>query len=363
LTTFSGMLSSRLSPFLRTSLAGVSQSQSFLYRSQRPCSSNRLLSSLVVAEHDHKTLTGGTLATLTAALSLKGESVDVLVLGKDVQSVAAQAQKVNGVKRVFVASNPHYEQFIADLLTPAIVQLQQKEKYTHVLTPASNFGKNLIPRVAALLDVSAISDIVQVIDASQFKRPIYAGNAIATVKSDDPIKVISVRGTSFEKAPVADGKAELVTLDAPSGLDEIASKVSWVSKEVSKSERPELTGAGIVVSGGRALKSAENFKIIYDLADKLKAAVGASRAAVDAGYCSNDLQVGQTGKIVAPQLYLAIGISGAIQHLAGMKDSKIIVAINKAEDAPIFQVADYGLVADLFTAVPELTSKLSSKTA
>jgi len=293
---------------------------------------------------------------------LKGD-VDVLVLGKDAQSVASQAQKVNGVKRVYLANSPHFENFLAELLTPSIIQLQEKNKYSHLLTPASNFGKNLFPRVAAHLDVSAISEIVQIIDDSQFKRPIYAGNAIATVKSSDSIKVITVRGTSFEKATVADGKAELVNLDLPSGLDEISSKISWVSKEVSKSERPELTSANIVVSGGRALKSAENFKIIYDLADKLKAAVGASRAAVDAGYCSNDLQVGQTGKIVAPQLYFAVGISGAIQHLAGMKDSKVIVAINKAEDAPIFQVADYGLVADLFTAVPELTQKVPSKTA
>jgi len=343
---------------LFTKSFGSSRS-SVLGRSQRPTSfsSNRYLSSLVVAEHDHKSLTGGTLATLTAALALKGESVDVLVLGKDVQSVAQQAQKVSGVKRVFVSNSPHFEQFIADLLTPSIVELQKKEKYTHVLAPASNFGKNLLPRVAAHLDVSAISDIVQIIDASQFKRPIYAGNAIATVKSDDPIKVISVRGTSFEKASVSDGNAELVSLVPPSGLDAISANIAWVSKEVVKSERPELTSAPIVVSGGRALKSAENFKIIYDLADKLNAAVGASRAAVDAGYCSNDLQVGQTGKIVAPQLYFAVGISGAIQHLAG-KDSKVIVAINKAEDAPIFQIADYGLVADLFTAVPELTKKL-----
>eukprot|EP01099_Mayorella_cantabrigiensis_P001134 TRINITY_DN1474_c0_g1_i1.p1 TRINITY_DN1474_c0_g1~~TRINITY_DN1474_c0_g1_i1.p1 ORF type:complete len:356 (-),score=95.37 TRINITY_DN1474_c0_g1_i1:77-1144(-) len=355
------MISTRLAPSLRSSVAV--QSQSFLYRSQRPLSSHRFLSSLVVAEHDHKSLTGGTLATLTAAFALKGEAVDVLVLGKDVQSVAAQAQKVNGVKRVFVSSSPHYEQFVADLLTPSIVQLQNQEKYTHILAPASNFGKNLFPRVAALLDVSAISDIVQVVDGSQFKRPIYAGNAIATVKSLDPIKVITVRGTSFDKAPVSNGSAEIVNLQPASGLDELSGKITWVSKEVTKSERPELTSANIVVSGGRALKSAENFKIIYDLADQLKAAVGASRAAVDAGYCSNDLQVGQTGKIVAPQLYFAIGISGAIQHLAGMKDSKVIVAINKAEDAPIFQVADYGLVGDLFNVVPELKEKLASKKA
>lgn len=310
------------------------------------------MSVLVIAEHDGKSLKPSTLNTVTAAQKID-DSVDILVCGKEISSVCEEAKKINGITKVLSADNVALEHQLPENVTPVVTALA--DKYSHILAPATTFGKNLLPRVAALLDVQQISDITAVVDASTFVRPIYAGNAIATVKSDDAKKVITVRSTGFDKAPTGQGSAsvESVSSVGDSGLS------SFVGQELSKSERPELTAANIIVSGGRGLGSAENFAIIEKLADKLNAAVGASRAAVDAGYVPNDYQVGQTGKVVAPNLYIAVGISGAIQHLAGMKDSKVIVAINKDAEAPIFQIADYGLVADLFTAVPELTEKLS----
>lgn len=307
---------------------------------------------LVIAEHDNTALKPATLNTLTAAKVLG--DVHMLVIGHNCKAVADAAAKAEGVAKVLLSEAPGFAQQLAENLTPVIVNAARK--YSHILAPASTFGKNLLPRVAALLDVQMISDISGVIDADTFKRPIYAGNAIATVKSADPIKVMTVRGTAFAAAPAAGGSAAVESL-VPAGEGDVGLS-KFVSQEVAKSERPELTAARIIVSGGRGVGSKENFAVIEKLADKLGAAVGASRAAVDAGFAPNDWQVGQTGKIVAPELYVAVGISGAIQHLAGMKDSKVIVAINKDPDAPIFQVADYGLVADLFTAAPELTGKL-----
>mgnify|MGYP000882221705 CR=1 FL=1 len=307
---------------------------------------------LVVAEHDNATLKPATLNALTAAKAL-GE-VHVLVAGHSCKAVAEVVAKAEGVAKVFLSEAPGFAHQLAENLTPVIVNVARK--YSHILAPATSFGKNLLPRVAALLDVQMISDISAVIDADTFKRSIYAGNAIATVKSGDAIKVLTVRGTAFAAATATGGSAAVESL-VPAGEGE-AGLAKFVGQEVAKSERPELTAARVIVSGGRGVGSKENFAVIEKLADKLGAAVGASRAAVDAGFAPNDWQVGQTGKIVAPELYVAVGISGAIQHLAGMKDSKVIVAINKDPDAPIFQVADYGLVADLFTAVPELTGKL-----
>lgn len=306
---------------------------------------------LVIAEHDNAHLKGSTLNTVSAALKTSGE-VHVLVAGHGCAAVAQAAARIQGVSKVLHADAPHLAEGLAENVAEQILAVARN--YTHVLAPATAFGKNVLPRVAAKLDVAQVSDIASVESADTFTRPIYAGNVIATVQSLDAIKVITVRTTHFDAA--GDGgsaSVETLTPVADSGLSR------FVSREVAKSDRPELQGAKVVVSGGRGMGSAENFKLLEPLADKLGAAMGASRAAVDAGYAPNDWQVGQTGKIVAPNLYIAVGISGAIQHLAGMKDSKIIVAINKDPEAPIFSVADYGLVADLFEAVPELVKALT----
>lgn len=306
---------------------------------------------LVYAEHDNKELKPATLATVTAAVQMGGD-VHLLVAGADCQAVAQEAAKVAGVSKVLVADNAAYTNQLAENISLLVKALATD--YSHVVAPATTTGKNFLPRVAALLDVSMVSDITAVIDANTFERPIYAGNAIATVKSSENVVVVSVRGTAFEPAELT-GSASIEAVD----IAEDADKSSFVKEELAKTDRPELTSANIVVSGGRALASGENFtKYIEPLADKLDAAVGASRAAVDAGFVPNDMQVGQTGKIVAPNLYIAIGISGAIQHLAGMKDSKTIVAINNDPESPIASVADYFLEGDLFDVVPELIEKL-----
>lgn len=306
---------------------------------------------LVYAEHDNKELKPATLATVTAAVQM-GSDVHLLVAGADCQAVAQEAAKVAGVSKVLVADNAAYANQLAENISLLVKALATD--YSHVVAPATTTGKNFLPRVAALLDVSMVSDITAVIDANTFERPIYAGNAIATVKSSENVVVVSVRGTAFEPAELT-GSASIEAVD----IAEDANKSSFVKEELAKTDRPELTSANIVVSGGRALASGENFtKYIEPLADKLGAAVGASRAAVDAGFVPNDMQVGQTGKIVAPNLYIAIGISGAIQHLAGMKDSKTIVAINNDPESPIASVADYFLEGDLFDVVPELIDKL-----
>ncbi len=302
---------------------------------------------LVLAEHDNKKLKSSTLNTVTAAKQLDGDT-HVLVLGADSNAVAQEAAKIEGVTKVLHGDNPVFEQVLAETFSEAIISYA--DGYDTILAPASTYGKNVMPRVAAKLDIQQVSDIIGIEDKNTFHRPIYAGNAIATVQTSDAKKVITVRMTAFDKAPAEGGSATIEEIsDAPN-----QKKSSFVGLETSKGDRPDLTSANIVVSGGRGVGSAENFKIIEELADKLGAAVGASRAAVDSGYVPNDYQVGQTGKIVAPDLYIAVGISGAIQHLAGMSDSKVIVAINTDEDAPIFQVADYGLVADLFDVVPKL---------
>jgi electron transfer flavoprotein alpha subunit len=308
---------------------------------------------LVIADHDNASLKDNTHKTVTAALALSSD-VDVLVAGKGAKAVADAAAKITGVRKVLLAESDALGQGLAEAVTSVIVPLMAN--YDAVLTPATSQGKNFSPRVAAKLDVAQISEIVEVVDGSTFVRPIYAGNALETVQSSDAKKVITVRPTAF-KAAAEGGSAAVESIGAGDG----APKTKFVDQQLVKSARPELSGAKIVVSGGRAMGSAEEFQRVIDpLADKLGAAVGASRAAVDAGYAPNDYQVGQTGKVVAPELYVAIGISGAIQHLAGMKDSKIIVAINKDGDAPIFQVADFGLVADYKTAVPELMAALTA---
>ncbi|EFA77086.1 electron transfer flavoprotein alpha subunit [Heterostelium album PN500] len=315
---------------------------------------------LVVAEHDNKDLLSSTLNTITAANKL-GSDVLLLVAGNNCKSVVDKATKIKGVKTVFHADHPLLEHGLAETLSPVVVGLKERQQLTHIFTPATNFGKNFIPRVAALLDVGAVSDITSIKSDDTFTHPIYAGNAIATVKSEDAVKIGTIRTTAFEKAPVEGGSAAVEQLDWIAPLvDQAASStnIKWEGSQVIKSERPELTGARVVVSGGRGMKSGENFKMLEELADTMGGAVGASRAAVDSGFVSNDLQVGQTGKVVAPELYIAVGISGAIQHLAGMKDSKVIVAINKDAEAPIFQVADVGLVGDLFKVVPELTEAI-----
>ncbi len=309
------------------------------------------MSILVVAEHDNSEIKGSTLNTVTAASEIGGD-VSILVAGSESSSVAEQAAKISGISLVIHVDDPIYKNFLAEDLGNLVVSVA--DGFNYILAPATTFGKNFLPRVAAKLDVQQISDIISVEDADTFKRPIYAGSCIATVKSTDSVKVITVRTTAFDASPMVDSS---VNVDVGAVVDSLNNS-KFVSDEIAESDRPELTAADVIVSGGRALGSSENFKIIEALADKLGAAVGASRAAVDAGYVPNDYQVGQTGKIVAPSLYIAIGISGAIQHLAGMKDSKVIVAINKDEDAPIFQVADYGLVGDLFEAVPELTDSV-----
>lgn len=307
---------------------------------------------LVYAEHDNKELKKATLNTVTAASKIGGDIV-VLVAGLGCEAVAEQAAKVAGVSKVLCASNAAFEHQLAENVAKLVVSLAGD--YSHIVVPATTTGKNFLPRVAALLDVNMLTDVTAVIDAETFERPIYAGNAIATVKDTESKKVITVRTTAFDAAAAEGGAASIEQVSA----GEDAGKSKFVGEELAKSDRPELTAAEIVVSGGRALGSGENFtKYIEPLADKLGAAMGASRAAVDAGYVPNDLQVGQTGKIVAPNLYIAAGISGAIQHLAGMKDSKVIVAINNDPEAPISQVADYFLEGDIFTVLPELTSKL-----
>ena len=309
------------------------------------------MSVLVVAEHDNQSLKPVSLAVAAAAEAIGG-GFDLLVAGRGCAGVAEQAAAIVGAGRVLLADHAAYEHQLAENIASLAAELGAS--YSHILAAHTTTGKNFLPRVAALLDVAQISDIVAVLAEDSFKRPIYAGNAIAAVQSSDPIKVISVRGTAFEPVAADGGGAAIETLDSQhdSGLS------SFVGEQLAKSERPELTAAGIIVSGGRGMGSGENFRLLEGIADKLGAAIGASRAAVDAGFVPNDMQVGQTGKIVAPELYIAVGISGAIQHLAGMKESKTIVAINKDEDAPIFQVADYGLVADLFQALPELESLL-----
>ena len=307
---------------------------------------------LVYAEHDNKELKKATLNTVTAASKIGGDIV-VLVAGLGCEAVAEQAAKVAGVSKVLCANNAAFEHQLAENVAKLVVSLAGD--YSHIVAPATTTGKNFLPRVAALLDVNMLTDVTAVIDAETFERPIYAGNAIATVKDTESKKVITVRTTAFDAAAAEGGTASIEQVSA----GEDAGKSKFVGEELAKSDRPELTAAEIVVSGGRALASGENFtKYIEPLADKLGAAMGASRAAVDAGYVPNDLQVGQTGKIVAPNLYIAAGISGAIQHLAGMKDSKVIVAINNDPEAPISQVADYFLEGDIFTVLPELTSKL-----
>ncbi len=308
------------------------------------------MTALVIAEHDNASLKASTLNTVTAASQCAAD-IHVLIAGHHCEAAAAAAAQIAGVSKVIVADNAAFADGLAENV--AAQALSIAKQYTHVLAPATAYGKNILPRVAACLDVGQISEITKVDAPDTFERPIYAGNAIATVQSIDPIKVITVRATGFDAA-AAGGSAAIEKIDAVAD----SGKSNFVSRELAKSDRPELTAAKVIVSGGRGIGSAENFKILEPLADELGAAMGASRAAVDAGYVPNDWQVGQTGKIVAPQLYIAVGISGAIQHLAGMKDSKTIVAINKDAEAPIFSVADYGLVADLFEAVPALVKEL-----
>ncbi len=310
------------------------------------------MTSLVIAEHDNQSLKPSTLNTIAAAVQIGGD-IDVLVAGENCAAAGQAAAQIPGVKRVRVADAAQLGNQIAENIAEQVLAIA--EGYSHILAPATAFGKNFAPRVAARLDVAQVSEITAVVSADTFVRPIYAGNAEATVCSGDPVKVITVRTTGFDAVAATGGSATVETVDAvaDTGL------TSFIGREVAKSDRPELTAASVVIAGGRGIGSEENFKkLLEPLADRLGAAIGASRAAVDAGYAPNDWQVGQTGKIVAPQLYIAIGISGAIQHLAGMKDSKVIVAINKDEESPIFGVADYGLVADLFQVIPELTSAL-----
>lgn len=305
------------------------------------------MSILVIAEHDNASINGATLNTVTAAKDIGGD-ITVLVAGEGCAAAADAAAKIDGVSKVLLADNAAYGHQLAENVSLLVAELGKD--YGYILAPATTNGKNMLPRAAALLDVAQISEIISVESGDTFKRPIYAGNVIATVQSDDPIKVITVRATAFDAAAAEGGSASVESVDSAQD----AGTSSYVSEELAKSDRPDLTAADIVISGGRGMQNGDNFSMLYTIADKLGAAVGASRAAVDAGFVPNDMQVGQTGKIVAPGLYVAVGISGAIQHLAGMKDSKVIVAINKDEDAPIFQVADYGLVADLFDALPEL---------
>ena len=309
------------------------------------------MTTLVIADHDHTALSPAVLNTVAAAQRLGGD-IHVLVAGSNAAAAAKAAASIAGVSKVLHVDAPHFASPTAENVAAAAVAIVKADGYSHVLAPATGFGKNVTPRIAALLDVAQISDIVVVESPDTFVRPIYAGSVLATVRSSDAIKVITVRATGFDAAAATGGSAEIVSAAAQpeSGLSRVT------GQELSKSERPELTSARVVISGGRGLGSAENFKLLEALAGKLNAALGASRAAVDAGYVPNDYQVGQTGKIVAPDLYIAVGISGAIQHLAGMKDSKVIVAINKDAEAPIFQIADYGLVGDLFQILPELTA-------
>ncbi|XP_038048463.1 electron transfer flavoprotein subunit alpha, mitochondrial-like [Patiria miniata] len=329
--------------------------------SRRICQSFSVLSrhnsTLVIVEHNNESVTPITLNTLTAASKIGGD-VSCLVAGTGCGKVVEELSKVPGVSKIMVADNEAYKGFLPEALTPLLVATQKQFNFTHITSGATAFGKNLIPRLAAKLDVSPISDIIGIESPDTFVRTIYAGNAVSTIRSLDAVKVFSVRGTAFEAVEVGSGSAASEQAPDPGATNDLS---TWESQSLSKSDRPELTSADNVISGGRGMKNGENFELLYKLADKMHAAVGASRAAVDAGFVPNDMQVGQTGKIVAPQLYIAVGISGAIQHLAGMKDSKVIVAINKDPEAPIFQVADYGLVADLFKAVPEMTDIIEKK--
>ena len=306
---------------------------------------------LVIADNDNESIKAPTLVTVAAALQIGG-NVDVLVAGSGCGAAGEEAAKIDGVNKVLVADNDTYGHDLAENLAALVVELAAG--YSHIMTSTTTSGKNFLPRVAALLDVGQISDITAVVSEDTFERPIYAGNAIATVQSSDSVKVITVRGTAFDPVPADGGSAAVENVGSvtDSGVS------TWDREQIVERDRPELTAASVIISGGRGMQNGDNFTLLEGVADKLGAAVGASRAAVDAGFVPNDMQVGQTGKIVAPELYVAVGISGAIQHLAGMKDSKVIVAINKDEDAPIFQVADYGLVADLFKAVPEMDGML-----
>jgi electron transfer flavoprotein alpha subunit len=309
------------------------------------------MSILVIAEHNNQQINPATLSALAAAVKLGGD-IDLMVAGTNCQAVIDQASQISCIAKVIAIDNSACQHFLAENIAPLIAD--NAAGYSHILAAATTTAKNIMPRVAALLDVQAISDISAVISENTFKRPIYAGNLIATVQSNDVVKVITVRATAFDAVEATGGSAAVETLDSVNDMG----ISSFASEQLAESDRPELTAANIVVSGGRGMASGDNFDLLYRIADKLGAAVGASRAAVDAEFVPNDMQVGQTGKIVAPDLYIAVGISGAIQHLAGMKESKVIVAINKDEEAPIFSIADYGLVADLFTALPELESKL-----
>jgi electron transfer flavoprotein alpha subunit len=309
------------------------------------------MSILVIAEHDNSELKVATLNTVAAGIEIGGD-IDVLVAGSDCDSVAESASQIPGVGKVLVANKECYKDALAENIGNLVVELA--EGYSHIISPATTSGKNFMPRVAAKLDVSQVSDISAVISQDTYERPIYAGNCIATVQSTDSVKVITVRTTGFDACEATGGSATITSIEN----DTDAGVSSFIKEEIAESDRPELTAADVVISGGRGMQNGDNFSLLNGIADKLGAAIGASRAAVDSGFVPNDMQVGQTGKIVAPDLYIAVGISGAIQHLAGMKDSKVIVAINKDEEAPIFQVADYGLVADLFDALPELESKL-----
>ena len=311
------------------------------------------MSVLVIAEHDNDEVRTATLNAVTAAGEIDTD-VDLLVAGSGCAGVADECSSIQGVTRILLVDDPAYEHDLPENLSPLVQSLA--ERYSHVLAPASTFGKSVLPRVAARLDVQQISDISDIESADTFVRPIYAGNALATVQSTDSVKLITIRTTAFDAAPTEGGNAAIEKIEAVA----CPALAEFLGQELTPSERPELTSAGIVISGGRGMQSGDNFAMLERIADKLGAAVGASRAAVDAGYVPNDYQVGQTGKVVAPNLYIAVGISGAIQHLAGMKDSKVIVAINKDEEAPIFQIADYGWVADLFTAIPELEAALDT---
>ena len=309
------------------------------------------MSILVIAEHDNTNLKGATLNTVAAAKEI-GNDISLLVAGLNTASVVEEAKQLNGVTRILSCDDALYENALAEELSNLVLSVSSE--FSYILAPATTFGKNLLPRISAKLDVQQISDIISVESEDTFKRPIYAGSCIATVKSNDSVKLITVRSTAFDPVALDNSDIPVESIN----VSDSANISEFVSEELAKSDRPELTSANIVISGGRGMQSGDNFHLLDSIADKLGAAVGASRAAVDAGFVPNDYQVGQTGKIVAPDLYIAVGISGAIQHLAGMKDSKVIVAINKDEDAPIFQVADYGLVSDLFTALPELEASL-----
>ncbi|XP_033630610.1 electron transfer flavoprotein subunit alpha, mitochondrial-like [Asterias rubens] len=311
-------------------------------------------STLVIVEHNNESVIPITFNTLTAAAKVGGE-VSCLIAGTNCSKVVEELSKVPGIGKIMVADSEAYKGFLPEALTPLLLATQKQFNFTHITSGATAFGKNLIPRLAAKLDVAPISDIIGIEAPDTFVRTIYAGNALSTIRSLDSVKVFSVRGTSFEGVEAGSGSASSEQAPDPGVTNDLS---TWQSQSLSKSDRPELTSADKVISGGRGMKNGENFELLYKLADKMNAAVGASRAAVDAGFVPNDMQVGQTGKIVAPELYIAVGISGAIQHLAGMKDSKVIVAINKDPEAPIFQVADFGLVADLFKAIPEMTDQL-----